>query len=106
MRFAALLAAGAAMLLGACAYDHHGDRVVAGIDYYDGYYDGYYGAFDDGYWGTDGAFYYSDTHDHSWHRDDAHHFRHDGAGGFNHVHGRGGPVVSGMVNHPGDGGRN
>jgi hypothetical protein len=43
-------------------------------DYYDSYYDGSYGTFNDGYWGGDGAFYYSDGQ-RVWHRDDANHFR-------------------------------
>ena len=41
---------------------------VGGPVYYDGYYDGYYGAFNDGYWGDDGAFWYSDA-GHTMHRD-------------------------------------
>ena len=55
-------------------------RSGVGLAYYDGYYDGYYGPFDDGYWGNDGFFWYRGG-DRGWHRDDAHHFRHDGGRG-------------------------
>jgi hypothetical protein len=103
MRPIAILAISALLSFAGCTYEH-GDRAAmngaVGVGYYDGYYDGFYGPFDDGYWGTDGAFYYSDYRDHSWHRDDGHHYRHDVATGFTHVHGRGGPVRDGMTNHP------
>jgi hypothetical protein len=64
--------------------------VASGPDYYDGYYDGFYGPFNDGYWGNDGFFWYSDAN-HGFHRDDQHHFqRAAGNGGtWNHVHGSG-----------------
>ena len=62
--------------------------VAGGPDYYDGYYDGYYGPFADGYWGTDGAFWFGDR-DHGFRRDDGGHFAHTGRTGFNHVHGSG-----------------
>ena len=106
MRYAALIFAGAAMLLGACAGDNrvavNGGGVGVGVDvgYYDGYYDGFYGPFNDGYWGTDGAFYYSNGDGSAWNREDGHHFRRDMSGGFNHIHGRGGPATAGMTNHP------
>jgi hypothetical protein len=67
-----------ALLLGGCAYRGH-DRVGVSVgrgDYYNGYYDGSYGAFNDGYWGNDGAFYYTDG-ERIWHRDDGNHFRRD-----------------------------
>ncbi|HWD26375.1 MAG TPA: hypothetical protein VG387_04370 [Rhizomicrobium sp.] len=115
MRYGSLLLAGAALLLAAgCAHDEGvavgvgagGTSVAVGVggpgvavDYYDGYYDGYYGPFNDGYWGTDGAFYYS-SGDGRWNRDDAHHFRHDTATGFNHIHGHGGAATPAMPNHP------
>ena len=66
------------VLLGGCAYRGH-DRMgvsVGHAGYYDGYYDGSYGAFNDGYWGNDGAFYYADGQ-RTWHRDDGNHFRRD-----------------------------
>ena len=68
----------AALLLGGCVYRGH-DRVGVSVgrgDYYNGYYDGSYGAFNDGYWGNDGAFYYTDG-ERKWHRDDGNHFRRD-----------------------------
>ncbi len=90
-----LLAGAAMLLLSGCAYgprDHDryaGGGVAVGVDYYDGYYDGFYGPYNDGYWGNDGFYYYSDNN-RAWHRDDSHHFRHDNGGnGWNHVHGTG-----------------
>jgi len=56
--------------------------------YYDGYYDGFYGPFDDGYWGTDGFFWFRGS-DRTFHRDEGHHFQRTAANGFNHVHGSG-----------------
>ena len=82
----------AALLLGGCAYS---GRERAGVsvsrgNYYDGYYDGTYGAFNDGYWGNDGAFYYADG-EHNWHRDDSNHFRRDSGDGstWAQIHGSG-----------------
>jgi len=47
----------AALLLGGCVYSGHDRMVTAGHgDYYESYYDGSYGTFNDGYWGKDGAF--------------------------------------------------
>jgi hypothetical protein len=82
----------AGLLLSGCAYRGH-ERVGFSADragYYDGYYDGSYGTFNDGYWGRDGAFYYSDN-THNWHRDDGNHFRRDNGDGGNwsRVHGSG-----------------
>ena len=85
-KFAPALGAVLALsMLGGCATgfygSHHGDGFVA-----DAYYDDSYGPYYDGYWGTDGAFYYRDTADHPYVRDDAKHFRPDNAGGsFHHV---------------------
>ena len=62
--------------------------VAGGPDYYDGYYDGFYGPFSDGYWGTDGAFWYQGG-DRAFHRDDGGHFAHAGRTGMNHIHGSG-----------------
>ena len=79
----------AALLMAGCAYEggyHHHDEIVAGVDY-DGYYDDYYGAFNDGYWGPDDYFYFSDGPGHPFRRDEAHHFRHDAADGFHTIHG-------------------
>ena len=77
----------AGLLLGGCAYRDH-DRMGARGDYYGGYYDGSYGAFNDGYWGNDGAFYYSDGQ-HNWHRDDGNHFRRTRGDGSNWAEVRG-----------------
>jgi hypothetical protein len=83
----------AVLLLGGCAYHGRGDRVGVSVrsdGYYDGYYDGSYGAFNDGYWGNDGAFYYADG-ERNWHRDDANHFRRDRGDGttWSQIHGSG-----------------
>ena len=77
-------------LLAGCATRQRVDVGFRGGAVYDGYYDGYYGAFDDGYWGNDGYFWYRGR-DRAWHRDEGRHFRHDGRPGFDHVRGRGGP---------------
>jgi hypothetical protein len=74
------------LLVAGCAYEGRGNRnrerasiAVGTGGYYDGYYDGSYGAFNDGYWGNDGAFYYADSN-HNWQRDGAGHFRRDNGG--------------------------
>jgi len=86
-----------ALILGGCmSRDDRGFRghervgVSVSSDNYDGYYDGSYGAFNDGYWGRDGAFHYSDGNN-NWHRDDGRHFRRErGDGGnWDRVQGRG-----------------
>jgi hypothetical protein len=78
----------AALLLAGCAYEggyHHG---YASMDVdYDGYYDGAYGPINDGYWGQDGVFYYSDGPGHPFRRDDAHHVRRDPTSGYQALHG-------------------
>jgi hypothetical protein len=86
----AIVLAGSAILFTAgCAV--HGDAVASGVESpyagyaYDGFYDDFYGPFDDGYWGTDGFFYFSDGHG-GFRRDDEHHFRHEGADGFHGIH--------------------
>jgi hypothetical protein len=50
----------AALPLTACVDDGYGrGRIGIGVAYtYDGYYDEYYGPIHDGYWGTNGRFYY------------------------------------------------
>jgi hypothetical protein len=82
-------AAASLLLLSACETGPHGPYVAAGVDYYDGYYDGYYGPFYDGYWGDDGYFWYRDNNT-QWHRDEGHHFARTASTGFNHIHGSGG----------------
>ena len=69
----------ALVALSGCYYygDGYYDRYGYGRPgYYDSYYDGYYGPYYGGYWGTEGDFYYYDS-DRRWHRDTAHHFRHE-----------------------------
>jgi hypothetical protein len=73
-----IASAATAILLSGCAYTPYPDVVYAAP----GYYDGYYGPYWDGYWGADGVFFFYDVHDHRFHRDDGHHFRHDAAPGF------------------------
>ena len=106
-----MVAATAAALLAGCAYDGDRDDVVVGTNigyahvgyyggYYDGYYDGYYGPFYDGYWGTDGFFYYSDIDGRAWSRDTDGHFRHQPQSGFRLIHGHSGSNPEAMPNHP------
>lgn len=89
-KFAAIALLVPVAVLSGCNGAEHGSVSVAagGPDYYDGYYDGFYGPFNDGYWGGDGFFWYSDA-GHNWHRDDGHHFQRNASAGFNHVHGIG-----------------
>jgi hypothetical protein len=108
-----IVSAAAAILLSGCAYTAYPDVAYAGP-----YYDGYYGPYWDGYWGLDGVFVFYDVHDHQFHRDDGHHFRHDSAPGFagvphgnfahamNPSHGFGGVAHGGGgVAHGGGGGQ-
>jgi len=88
--FAPLMGAAAvALLLAGCAdmggYGHRNYAAMS-IDY-DGYYDNYYGPINDGYWGSDGVFWYSNARGHGYQRDDAHHVRRDSATGFSTLHG-------------------
>jgi len=53
---------------------------------YDSFYDDAYGPYYDGYWATDGFFYYTDAPGHAYRRDESHHFRRDMAMGFHSVH--------------------
>ncbi len=79
-----LAIASLSIALAACALTPDG-RLLA----YDAYYDDAYGPFYDGYWGDDGAFYYSDGAGRPFVRDGGAHFRHGAAGGFHGVHGGG-----------------
>lgn len=67
----------AATLPSACANDIYGRGVVSWSSYpYYGWYDGFYGPFYDGYWGTDGFFYFRLTiGDTVFRRDRERHFR-------------------------------
>ena len=101
-----LMAVAAVALLGGCTYDdRYRDDYVVGANvgyqdvYYDGYYDGYYGPFYDGYWGTDGFFYFSDVDGH-FDRDAGRHFRHSPDAGFTPVHGHPEPRSDAMPMHP------
>ncbi len=84
------LAAAAPLALGGCAYGYGYTGVDVGYggygypgygygyDPYDVWYDGYYGPFYNGYWGTDGFFYYQLYNDRHWYRGDRDHFHHGG----------------------------
>lgn len=76
---AALALAVAATLPAACDDDVYGRGSLTWSSYpYYGWYDDYYGAFHDGYWGTDGYFWYRLSPDHRRYvRDDRGHFRRD-----------------------------
>jgi hypothetical protein len=71
---------------GAGPYPHYRTAPIG----YDAFYDDFYGPFYDGYWGPGDVFYYSDAAGRPFRRDEAHHFRHEGASGFHAVHGLGG----------------
>lgn len=78
----ALCAALPALSLGGCAAGYGGGygRVdYAGGPYgYDGYYDDFYGPIHDGYWGSDGFFYYrGGANERRFRRGDPGHFRRD-----------------------------
>lgn len=70
-----------ALPLTACVEDGYTyGGVYMGSGYpYDGYYDGYYGSIYDGYWGTNGYFYFRlYEHDRNYRRGDRNHFRRPG----------------------------
>ena len=76
---AALALAVAATLPAACSDDVYGRGGLTWSSYpYYGWYDNYYGDFYDGYWGSDGYFWYrlSPT-DWRYRRDERRHFRRD-----------------------------
>ncbi len=98
-KIVALAGVAVAFALGACGGDAgYVSASVGGPIYDDGFYDGYYGPFYDGYWGGDGFFYYSGGRDRPFLRDEAHHFRREGAQGFRAFHHR-------HIAHPGEPGR-
>lgn len=78
MRRTTILACSALLMgLSGCATDgYYGADVGWGSPYpYYGWYDGYYGPIYDGYWGSDGYFYYRvSDHDRHFHRGDHDHF--------------------------------
>lgn len=87
-----LLACLAAMVLplGACADDGY-YRPAWGPRPWYGWYDGFYGPIYDGYWGSDGFFWFRlNSGDRTWRRGDHDHFRRDAAqppGNFHHFEG-------------------
>lgn len=82
----ALLLAGCAPAYGPGPY-YGGAYVVGEPVAYDGFYDGYYGPFYDGYWASDGFFYYRRGDHDRFERDRDGHFRHEAREGFRPVHG-------------------
>src|SRR5262249_53306833 len=77
----ALAASAALLTMSACVTGYE-----SGITYADGFYDNSYGPVWSGYWGPDGAFYYSQRRGRPFVRDDANHFRRDAADGFRAFH--------------------
>lgn len=74
---------GAAAGLSACADYYGGAGVGYGYnDYDDLYYDNYYGPVSEGYWDSDGWYYYRDRTTRRYRRDDGRHFRRDAANGY------------------------
>ena len=82
----------AAIGLAACEGGFHLGEPHAGVDvaYVDGYYDDAYGPVYDGYWGDGDAFYYRNSADGEFRRDDAHHFSRSAGNGFHPMHMRAG----------------
>ncbi len=71
------------MGLSACTDYYGGAGVGYGYnDYDDLYYDNYYGPVREGYWNTDGWYYYRDRATRQYRRDDGRHFRRDAANGY------------------------
>lgn len=87
-----LIAAAGALGLAACADYGPGHHFGGGMAY-GAYYDDFYGPYYDGYWGPDDVFLYRSGHDGGYVRDEAHHFRHDGAAGFHGVRTARAPAV-------------
>ena len=82
---------GAALALAACASGYgYGGPPGPGPLAFDAYYDGAYGPLEDGYWGSDGGFFYRNGADHRWTRDTGGHFSHEARGGFNGMQFHGG----------------
>jgi hypothetical protein len=77
-----LLAVFAALALSACAEGYYGPYGGGGMAYYDDFYGSYY----DGYWGSDGFFYFRHGHEHGFIRDEGRHFRRGPGQGFHGVH--------------------
>lgn len=91
------LAAAAPLALAGCAEDYYGDGYNYNAGYgwqnypYDVYYDNYYGPFYDGYWGSDGYFWYRLLQsDRTWRRGGRDHFNRDGGNHGGQGGGRGG----------------
>jgi hypothetical protein len=105
----ALLALTAAPL--AACVDGMGLEMSAPGPYaYDGYYDGYYGQVYDGYWGSDGYFYYRGGEgEGAYRRGDRQHFAREapqGQGNYRHIQGNTAPRQGVRAPHyPGGGGR-
>ena len=80
---AAIALAFVATLPSACTGDTYGRGIVSWTSYpYHGWYNGFYGPFHDGYWGTDGYFYFRLlAEDRFYRRDRARHFRREAVHG-------------------------
>jgi hypothetical protein len=77
-----LIAIAGALALGACASGYGGVDYAGG---YGAYYDDFYGPYYSGFWGPDDVFLFARTRGARFERDEARHFRHDGATGFHGV---------------------
>jgi hypothetical protein len=84
-----IVAAAAALVslpLAGCATGY-GDVYAGGPYGYDGFYDDYYGPIYDGYWGSDGFFYYrGGAHEQRFRRGDSSHFVRGGPPSGGHFH--------------------
>lgn len=75
--------------LAGCYEDGYGGVAMGyGSPYaYNGFYDDYYGPVYDGYWGTDGGFYYRNSdHDRGYRRGDPRHFSQSAPSGQGNWH--------------------
>jgi hypothetical protein len=93
-----LCAAAAILMLTGCAgYDHgygsHEYGQVAVAQQPSAYYDNFYGPYWDGYWGPDGAFWFSEGPGRPFRSDVDGHFRREAADGFR-------PAVAGRSFQP------
>ena len=92
-----------AFSLSGCATDSYDGRYFADADYgYDGYYDGFYGPIYDGYWGTNGYFYYRGAAGRPFIRGDRNHFRQGSAapsGHYQPMHGNTHPMPGTRMPH-------
>src|SRR5579863_7869178 len=88
----AICAAASFMMLAGCAYDYGNGPYYGQVAVGYGapvYYDDFYGPYWDGYWGPEGAFWFSEGPGRPFHRDLEGHFRREATAGFHPIMGGG-----------------